>query len=525
MKKLNWLICVGVVVSVLYAVDVSAALYFFTGAVDDDMSVPANWEIGEIGWKVPGDGTAAAALFGTSDSLYIGGKTGEHKVGQGNPKGAIGPDTLTGTVYAGKSERVGPAIVGAGYSQPEDGILDVYGTLTASMLTLGQNGADTGNWTNGIANVYAGGRLDVGVTMTVGRYGWGRLNIFDGGLVTAGFTVMGLNNGQGGEINLEGGVLETNDLTIINPGGTNNATWTLTLKHGELRVSEDITARIQEYIAAGKILLSGDLGTGWYLVYDYNETNPGYTTVKVIRDPLQRFPYDESLVSQLTNQLQWELPDPNDPVTPSVVTCDVYFGTDPNILLNPRIVSKQAVESVPVALELGNVYYWLIDVYDSQISTTAPYYRSSVFTFNAAKVPPEVNAGGDVQTWLAGEPRVVQLNGAVSHFHGLPVVHAWTLLAEPDPSNPAVISDPAVLNPTVTLNAVGTYMLQLEGTDGELTAADPMQIIVYSDACGHASHQPGFEWRLHDVNRDCQVNMLDLAELAAQWFERNYSVE
>ena len=525
MKKLNWLICFGAVVSLLYAVDVSAALYFFTGAVDDDVSVPANWEIGVVGWLVPGDGTVATTLFGTSDSIYIGGKTGAHKVGQGNPKGSIGPNTLTGTVYAGKSERSGPAIVGAGFSQPEDGILNVYGTLTASALTLGQNGADTGNWTNGIANVYAGGKLNVNVTMTVGRYGWGRLAIFDGGLVTAGFTLMGLVNGQGGEIYLEGGVLQTGDLTITDAGGTNNATWTITIKHGELRITGDITARIQEYIAAGKILLSNDLGTGWYLVYDYNITNPGDTTVKVIRDPLLRIPFDDSLVSRLTNQLQWTLPDPNDPVTPSIVTCDVYFGADPNILINPKIVSKQTVESASVALQLGKVYYWLIDVYDSQISTTTPYYRSSVFTFNTAKVPPEVNAGGDIPTWWAGEPRVVQLNGAVSHFHSLPVVHAWTVLSEPDPLNPANISNPTILNPTVTLNAIGSYTLQLEGTDGELTAADSMQIIMYSDACDHASHQPGFEWGLHDVNRDCQVNMLDLAELAAQWLEKNYSVE
>jgi hypothetical protein len=99
------------------------------------------------------------------------------------------------------------------------------------------------------------------------------------------------------------------------------------------------------------------------------------------------------------------------------------------------------------------------------------------------------------------------------------------VLSEPDPLNPANISNPTILNPTVTLNAIGSYTLQLEGTDGELTAADSMQIIMYSDACDHASHQPGFEWGLHDVNRDCQVNMLDLAELAAQWLEKNYSVE
>jgi hypothetical protein len=207
------------------------------------------------------------------------------------------------------------------------------------------------------------------------------------------------------------------------------------------------------------------------------------------------------------------------------VTCDVYFGTDPNALLNPKIVSKQAVESASISLAADTLYYWKINVYDSSISATVPYLSSPVFTFNTFNIPPVVDAGADVETWSIGEPRVVALNGSVVHPHNLPVTQAWTVLSEPDPLNPAVISDSSALHPTVTLNAVGTYVVQLEATDGEFITTDTMQIVVYSDACEHASHQPGFVRLSTDFNRDCTVDLLDMASFSTQWLEWNYSVE
>ncbi len=523
--KINRLMSLGLSLVLLCTIDVSASLYFFTGAIDQDVSVPGNWEIGTSTWKVPGDGTAALSIFAKSDSIYIGGKTGEHHLAQGNPKGAIGPDTLTATLYAGRSEQAGPAIVGSGANQPEDGIVNVYGTLTATGLTLGEHGAENGNWVNGIVNVHDGGVVDVQGNMTIGRYGWGSLNIFDGGRVIAAATTMGLNNGQGGEINLNGGVFQTGDLTIIDSGGTNNGTWILSIQHGELKVKQNVIARIQEYIDAGKIRFSEDLDPGWYFIYDYDITNPGYTTVKAIRDKLERIPLDKSTVNWKTDQLQWTLPEPNDPVTPSVVTCDVYFGTEPNALLLPKTISKQSVESASVTLALDTVYYWFIDVYDSKINASQPYYRSPVFTFNTNNVPPIVDAGADQQTWLAGTSRVVQLNGSAFHFHNLPLTHNWTVLSEPDPLNPAVISNPAIVNPTVTLNAAGTYSLQLESTEGVLIGKDTVQVVVYSDACEYASNQPGFEWIVGDVNNDCAVDIGDIGVLAAQWLDEYFSVE
>jgi hypothetical protein len=136
--------------------------------------------------------------------------------------------------------------------------------------------------------------------------------------------------------------------------------------------------------------------------------SPGIVPVPTII-PLNPSPADGSTVLSGPAQLQWTLPEPN--VPGGVVTCDVYFG----------IVTGQAVESVSVTLAPLTTYYWALDLYDSSISTTEPFYLSHVFTFDTMNMAPDVNAGDDVATWLAGGPRVVQLDGVVSDEGGGPV--------------------------------------------------------------------------------------------------------
>ena len=70
-----------------------------------------------------------------------------------------------------------------------------------------------------------------------------------------------------------------------------------------------------------------------------------------------------------------------------------------------------------------------------------------------------------------------------------------------------------------------TYTLQLEAGDGEYSTTDTMKIVLYADACEHASNQEGFEWIDADINHDCIVDDLDLAILEQRWLESNYSVE
>ena len=51
--------------------------------------------------------------------------------------------------------------------------------------------------------------------------------------------------------------------------------------------------------------------------------------------------------------------------------------------------------------------------------------------------------------------------------------------------------------------------MQLEARDGEFTAADTLQIVLYADACEHAKNQEGFVLLPGDINEDCIVNEQD----------------
>jgi len=238
-------------------------------------------------------------------------------------------------------------------------------------------------------------------------------------------------------------------------------------------------------------------------------------------------PADGSTVSVSVNQLQWTLPETGP--SGGIVTCDVWFGTDPDVENNPKVVIRQAVESVSVTLAPDTTYYWALDLYDSASSTPdTPYMLCPVFTFTAvSNFPPVVNAGGDIVSWLVEGSRVIELDGMAVDEDGViePLAVLWTMISEPNELNPAEISDPDVLNATVTVKEPGTYTLQLEAYDGEYTVSDTVKILVYADSCEHAQNQTGFKWLAADISRDCKVDFLDLANLAVSWLDEYYSIE
>ena len=241
-------------------------------------------------------------------------------------------------------------------------------------------------------------------------------------------------------------------------------------------------------------------------------------------------PADGSTVYDSVNQLQWTLPEPNE--LGGLVTCDVYFGTN-SWVGQPQymIVDNLAVESVAIGPLIADTnYYWGMGVYDDSISTTVVYLYSNVFTFRAVdNFAPVVDANDDVETWLAnGETeRLVQLGGVLVEDDGVPgpATFEWTVTDEPNVLNPATFDDATLLNATVTVKLVGSYILQLEADDGDSTDTDIMQIELYADSCEHAQNQPGFGWLAGDVNRDCKVDFVDFANLAADWLEEHYSTE
>jgi len=340
----------------------------------------------------------------------------------------------------------------------------------------------------------------------------------NGGTFTANNFNVATFGGSTGHVNLYGGIIDAENFVMGAGAGT------MDIEAGTLIVDGDVRSTVQGYIddPNGWITAYGGSGT---LYLDYDLTNTGKTTLKTTPHFLNPIPVDGSSVPLSLNQLQWTLPEPDSPE--GVVTCNVYFGTTYPVPTDPWTIEREEAESLSVTLAPDTMYYWVVHIYDSGIDDNWPIFMSPVFTFTVENQPPIVNAGDDVDSWPVDGERVVQLDGSVSDEDGgsgLATLE-WTVTAEPNELNPAEISDTLVLNPTVTVKELGTYTLQLEAGDGEFTATDTMQITVYADSCEHAQNQEGFEQLAGDINHDCKVDFVDLANFAASWLQENYSTE
>ena len=476
-KKLIYLISFVLVLSL--AGNVHAATILWTNAAGDGLwSNPGNWE--------------GFALPTSADEAKIAISPGPTVVNEG---------AVCGQLHMGPSANT-------------------HGTLTIDGGTLTHNGCNLAN--NNTATV----RIDLksgSITQTGGGYtpqfGSLTINMTAGTWTVGGNWRIGHPSGTGGfEAHLDGGVLELGSLSI----GRENCPRSMDLTDGVLVLSDDKRDQFQEYIDEGWITAYG--GTDFVSV-DYDVTNPGKTTLKAAKVFMNVNPAHASNACAGATQLQWTLPEPQQPG--GVVTCNVYFGTTQTPWNEQTVVDGQAVESVSVTTDLG-VYYWAIDVFDSSSSTPdIAVFLSPVLKFDTTNQPPIVDAGDDVGTFPVDGERVVQLDADVDDECGGPGASTveWTIITEPNELNPAQISDPSVVNPTVTVKELGTYVLQLEAGDGEFTVADTMAIVLYADACEHAQNQEGFEWLAGDIDRDCKVDLRDFANLAVTWLDENYTTE
>ena len=124
-----------------------------------------------------------------------------------------------------------------------------------------------------------------------------------------------------------------------------------------------------------------------------------------------------------------------------------------------------------------------------------------------------MNAGADVVSWLQDGVRTRNLNGSVVDDGAIaPYTVRWTVISEPDdPDSPdAIIADSTAENTSVTMSAVGQYVLQLDAFDGEYTASDTVTIDAYPDSCEATKALPDYEPLVGDLNGDCKVNDLDI---------------
>ena len=366
---------------------------------------------------------------------------------------------------------------------------------------------------HGILNM-SDGKFSTGA-LQLGWSGTGTLNM-TGGLIelSDNLVVPGLEGK--GTVNLGGGTIKASDLQLTSASGT------MDVGAGTLILDGDDTETLQTYIKDGWITAYKGQGK---LHLDYNVKNKGKTTLTAT-PLLAPHPTDGAHVTPGAVELSWTSPDPCVPGQPVLV--DVYFTdnlelleqfSDPDAL---RIVTQKEVASVTVQTEPKKRYYWAVDTYVG--SDNDPIY-GPIFSFFADNMPPQVDAGAEVVTWLEGASRFGDLHGTVTDDGIIgPCTVRWTVVSEPKQGT-AGIGTPTAKDTRIILTARGQYVLQLEASDGEYSGSDTVTIHVYNDKCEAAQSVPDYQPLVGDLNGDCRVDDADMALLQENWLKDNSLTE
>ena len=363
-----------------------------------------------------------------------------------------------------------------------------------------------------------GGTLttDLWVIVGINTDSNGTINMKSGTFTINSTLLLGDREEGTGHVNLDGGILTVNNLEMRRGPDT---VGTLDVQAGTLIVIGDAVSTIQGYIDNGWITAYDGNGI---LQLDYNVMNEGQTTLTAVHN-LNPNPSDGGVASSGDTELSWTLLDPYIP--DQTVLVDVYFTDDHDALwtfVNPeaiRIVNKQNTNSVIVQTQPKTQYYWAIDAY---IGDPNDPIIGPIFSFIADNTAPKVNAGADVVSWLQDGVRTRNLSGSVIDDGATqPYTVQWTIVSEPDdPNSPdAVIADSTNENTSVTMSAVGAYVLQMDAFDGEYTGSDTITINVYVDSCEATKALPDYEPLVGDLNEDCKVDDLDMALLQENWLK------
>ncbi|MEJ2704058.1 MAG: hypothetical protein P8Z79_16595, partial [Sedimentisphaerales bacterium] len=385
--------------------------------------------------------------------------------------------------------------------------LDISGgSLTAAGAYIGVDNPSG----HGILNM-SGGLFSTG-SLQIGWGGTGTLNMTGGTIELTDNLVVPGQTGVG-TVSLFGGTINASELRLTSDSGSMNVTT------GTLILDGDDTATVQTSIDNGRLIAYYGQGI---LNVDSDVTNQGKTTVTAI-PLLNPYPPDGGRVLAGEVELSWTLLDPCEPGQPVLV--DVYFTdnlksledfTDPAAI---QIVSKQNVSSVVVQTQPKTRYYWAVDSY---VGSANDPVLGPIFSFVADNLPPRVDAGSDIVTWLQDGSRTGDLDGTIVDEEADTVT--WTVVSEPE-AGAATIENANAEDTSITLTATGEYILQLAAFDGEYTGTDTMTINVYGDSCEAAQAVPGYVPLVGDLNGDCRVDDADLALLEENWLKDNTLTE
>ena len=469
----------GICISLLVAGSSSAATRTFTGAVDQFWSNPANWD----------------AIPGPDDKVRV----------RSEKPCIIDYDAGVINQYVGEGSTVGHLI-----------LVDGAQLSVRTWNIIGYNGgeADNRHTIEVLGGVLNGGHPDYshqGRT-NIGRQGYGHLIIDYDGQVNMLYQDMnvGYDNGGDGIVEIRGGVLNLGPQTI-NLATHANGTAKLDFSGGVMTqaYSDERLASINSHIDAGTITAYGKItasyGAGEVIVEQVGDT----LVVKGLH-PFKPVPEDGGDVVPGSTTLEWTVD--------AGTLVDVWFGTKADLSDFAKIVDKKAVTSTTVTTVAKQRYFWAVDTY---LPGEANPEIGIVFDFTADNQPPVADVGDDVTTWLDNGSADVALAGTV--IDADPTTTVWTVVSQPDdPNSPdAVIADSAALNTSITMSAVGEYVLQLQADDGEYQGSDTLTINVFIDNCEAAKSLPDWAPIPGDINLDCVVDQLDMDILTENWLKCN----
>jgi len=400
--------------------------------------------------------------------------------------------------------------VSIGYEDGSALTVDGGSLTTVQYLAMGRNGG------HGTLNMI-GGTITIGRDFEVGYTGSGTVNMTGGTIIVGRDFTIPEDSANTGHVNLDGGTIVVNrDLIMRETGGT------MDIRAGTLIIDANAVSTVQGYVDNGWITAYGGNGTAQL---DFDVTNASKTTLKGVHK-LKPNPIDGGSAAPGALDLSWTLPDPC--VAGELVLVDVYFTDDWEALYSftdpaaIQVVSMKNVTSVTVQTQPKTQYYWAVDTY---IGDPCDPILGPIYSFTAGNQAPRVYAGPDLLTWLGeDDTRVKALDATITDEEAYTVL--WTVVSEPnEPNIPALIADPIAEDTSITLSALGEYVLQLEASDGEKTGLDLVTINVYADGCQAAQSLPDYEPFPGDLNGDCKVDDLDLEILNGDWLEDNSLTE
>jgi hypothetical protein len=160
----------------------------------------------------------------------------------------------------------------------------------------------------------------------------------------------------------------------------------------------------------------------------------------------------------------------------------------------------------------------------SSFSSTNVAFSEVRFSGTPDNTSPTVDAGADIETWLAPVEAVAAID-ITAEDDGEPsppgqLAYTWTKVSGPEGYS---FDSDSIEDPTVTFTEAGEYEFQVEVTDSEFIVTDNVIVTVYLNGCEHAKAQPEYVPLPGDADANCKVNLADFSLVAAGWLECNSS--